>query len=164
MCYKFFCPIDGSEDSEDSPFKTMQKANAAAHAASPVPGILNVSPLIVGCRQGQRSHHLLYKIIMAESKELFPFPDRVDERGNSLQCTEIASLAVLPLLQLFFLSAGLTKHKADSCMGKLAWNIKCVEPLYNVLAKTCLLTSNLHTYSNALWHREKMYMKIPSLP
>lgn len=120
---------------------------------------------MVGCRQAQRSHHLLYKILRTESKELFPFLDRVDVRGNSLQYMEIASLAVLPLLQLFFLSAGVTKHRADSCMRELAWNMKCMEPLYNILAKTCLVTSNLRTYSNALWHREKICMKNPvSLP
>ncbi|KAK4828845.1 hypothetical protein QYF61_000902 [Mycteria americana] len=39
MCYKFFCPIDRSEDYKNSPFKTMQKANATAHSASPVSAI-----------------------------------------------------------------------------------------------------------------------------
>lgn len=99
----------------------MQKAEAAVYSASPVSGSLNVSPLLVRRRQEQHSHHLLLcKIIGAESKEPFPFPGRVDGRGNSLQHTEIASLAVLPPLQLFFLSAGRTNHGADSCMGESA--------------------------------------------
>lgn len=95
-------------DPPRSLFKIMQKAGVAAHSST-----LNVSPLSPGCRQALYScHHFFYKITRAESKELSPFSDKVDELPNSLQYTEMVSLAVLPLLQLGFFSAGLTKHRA----------------------------------------------------
>lgn len=84
---------------------------------------------------------------------------------GTLQYSETVSLAVLPPLQLVFLSAGVTKHRAASCVGELAWNVKCMETLYNVLAKACLITSNLRRSSNAVWHRGKYTCYNPlSLP
>lgn len=138
---------------KDSLFKTMQKAGAAAHSESPGSGTLNLTPCIGGCRWVQRSHHaLMCKTEMAEITELLLFLT-VNGRGICLQCTETARLAVLPLL--VFLGAGLTEHRAASCRGELAWDVKSMETLYNVLAKAFLITSSPHRYSNALWQRGK---------
>lgn len=79
----------------------MQKAGAAADSESPGSGTLNLRPLLAGCRWVQHSHHsLMCKTEMAEIRELLPFPDRMDGRGNCLQYTETASLTVLPLSSL----------------------------------------------------------------
>jgi len=84
MGNKFFCPVDRSADCKGSLFKTVQKADAAAHSECLVSGTSNIRSLIVGCRQTQHSHQLLlYKNIRSESKQLFPFPDVVGGRGNS---------------------------------------------------------------------------------